>query len=123
MIFASYITTHNQGGIALAHRQAASNSHIKSPRRHGPNVISCYIQSGDQHTPLIGVYLPPSHLNNLPYLIDALDRFPNESPILMGDLNVNLRNMTPDRTQQVSATLATNGLEDLLLHFQQCKRF
>ena len=122
-IFASYTAIPNQGGIALIYRQEAKNWHLESTLRHGPNIISCILVSGDQRTPLIGVYLPPSHLNDLPHLTTALERFPNQPPIVLGDLNVDLRRPQSNRTQAVAATLATYGLEDMLYHFKQRKAF
>jgi exonuclease III len=120
-IFATYTTTRNQGGLALAYRQAP-NWHIESQQRHGPNVLSFLLISGSQITPVIGAYLPPTHLDDIPHLIAALQRFP-QPPIVMGDLNVNLDNLLSPRNQQVAALLATYGLEDLLHHFQQRKPY
>ena len=41
---------------------------VKLTRLYVPNMVSCEIVSGDQITPLIGAYLPPSTLAHLPYL-------------------------------------------------------
>ena len=92
--------------------------------RHGPNIISCLLVSGRKATPIIGAYLPPSHLNDLPDLQLALDRFRSTSraPLLLGDLNIDLYDNTSNRTSQVANLLATYGLEDLLRHFKQRKR-
>jgi exonuclease III len=122
-IFATYTTTRNQGGIALAYRQGAHNWHIESLLCHGPNILSCILVSGTQRTPLIEAYLPPSNLTDLPHLTTALDRFPNEAPLLLGDLNVDLLNLRPPRNQQVAEVITAYGLEDMLHHFQQRKAF
>jgi len=123
-IYATYTTTQNQGGIALAYKQDATNWHIESQQRHGPNVISCILVSADKRTPLIGAYLPPSHLNDLPYLTQALDRFPNQAPILLGDLNADIHNLAASqRNTQVDTLLGTYGLDDMLIHFRQRKPF
>ena len=53
----------------------------------------------------------------------ALDRFPNQPPILLGDLNVDLLQLRSNRNQEVAALIATYGLEDMLLHFKQRKSF
>jgi exonuclease III len=120
-IYATYTTTRNQGGLALAYRQG-HNWHVESPQRHGPNVLSFLLVSGPQITPVIGVYLPPSHLDDIPHLIAALQRF-TQPPIVLGDLNVNLDNLHPLRNHQVASLLAAYGLADLLHHFQQRKRY
>ena len=122
-IFATYTTTDNQGGIALVTRQDAKNWHVESQLKHGPNVLSCILVSGTQRTPLIGVYLSPKHLNDVPFLVEALERFPNQSPLVLGDLNVDLKKPHLNRVNQVSSTLAAYGLEDILYHFRQRPNF
>ena len=120
-VFCTYTTTPNQGGIALISRTGADNWHVESQLRHGPNVISCILVSGHKHTPVIGAYLAPSHLNDLPHLEAALARFKDSkaAPLVLGDLNVNLSDLSKPRTAQVSATIMAYGLEDMLLHFRQ----
>ena len=49
---------------------------VKSTRFHGPDMVSCEIVSGGQRTPLIGVYLPPSTLDHITDLEEALKRLP-----------------------------------------------
>lgn len=124
-IFATYTNVTNQGGIALITRTDSKNWHVESTQRHGPNVLSCILVSGTQHTPLIGVYLAPSHLNDLPHLEEALERFRNHKrqPLLLGDLNVDLSDMSTSRTTKVAATISAYGLEDLLLHFRPERRY
>jgi hypothetical protein len=97
--------------------------HLESTRCHGPNVISCIFVHGTQRSPLIGVYLPPSNLDDLPFLTTALDRFPNQTPILLGDLNVNLADPIGDRNQEVAALMAAYGLEDMLPNYLQRRSF
>ena len=122
-IFATYTTTDNQGGIALVTRQDAKNWHVESQLKHGPNVLSCILVSGTQRTPLIGAYLSPKHLNDVPFLVEALERFPNQSPLVLGDLKVDLKKTHSNRVNQVSSTLAAYGLEDILYHFRQRPNF
>jgi hypothetical protein len=122
-IFATYTTTQNQGGIALAFQENNPSFLIESPVRHGPNVLSCLLVTGGNTTPVIGAYLPPLHLDDLPFLVQAFAQFPNTQPLLLGDLNVDLSYPhATARIQQVSALLATYGMEDMLQHFQQRKR-
>lgn len=106
------------------HRETKQNWEIESQRRHGPNVLSCILVSGSQRTPLVGVHFPPNSLADLPHLTEALTRFPNNRPVVLGDLNVDLQHDDmDDRCSQVAATLATHGLEDLSPHFSQRKSF
>ena len=55
--------------------------------------------------------------------LEALERFPNQSPLVLGDLNVDLKKPHLNRANQVSSTLAAYGLEDILYHFRQRPNF
>ena len=57
---------------------------------HGANVVIFDIFSSDHRTPLIGEFLPSSALYHLPYLEEALNRFPGRDPIVLGDLHVDI---------------------------------
>ena len=39
---------------------------------HRPNMVKCKVVFGGQRTPFIGAYLPPSTLDHLPDLEEAL---------------------------------------------------
>ena len=94
---------------------------VDSPHYHGPNVVSCEIVTRLTWTPLAGAYLPPSTLEHLPDLEEALQRF--RGPIVLGDLNVELDEARSLQSQQVADLLAEYGLIDLVHHFRQCRRF
>jgi exonuclease III len=121
-VFASYTTVRNQGGIALVYRNEAKHWHIESQHRHGLNIISCILVSGPKCIPLIGAYLPPKTLTDLPHLLEALHRFPHDTPIVMGDLNVDFSNQTSKRVTEVSSLLASHGLTNLMDHYQQRRK-
>lgn len=74
--------------------------------------------SGEQRTLLIGAYRPPNSLADLAYLEEALQRYPKCTPILMGDLNIDL-SKTNHRAQENTNLLSACGLIDLLPHFTQ----
>ena len=61
---------------------------IDSTRYHRRNVVSREIFPKITWTLLVGVYLPPSTLEHLTDLEEALQRF--NDPIVLGDLNVDL---------------------------------
>ena len=121
-IFCTITKKTNQGGIALLTR-ARSNWHLESTQVHSPNVLSTILVSGTQRTPIIGVYLPPSTLEDLPALTIALSRFPAHKPLLLGDLNVDLSNQETPRATQVATLLSSFGLFDMLPHYRQRKPF
>ena len=117
-VYATYTTHINQGGVAFVYDPNAKNWCLESFVRHGPNVLSCVLVSGDQRTLLVGVYLPPNSLADLAYLEEALRRYPKYTTILMGDLNIDL-SKTNHRAQEITNLLSIYGLLDLLPHFKQ----
>ena len=79
-----------QGGVSLVIQDQNQGWIIESARFHGFNMVSCEVINGGKRTLLIGAYLPNSTLENLTYLEEALTRFRDQYPIVLGDLNVNI---------------------------------
>ena len=63
---------------------------IESTRFHGLNVMICEVVAGGKWTPLISVYLPTYTLDCFSYLEEALSKFWDQYPIVVGDLNANI---------------------------------
>ena len=112
----------HQGGIAILARADATDWHLKGTRTHGPNVMSCVLVQGTRRKPIIGAYLPPGDLEDLPYIIEALQRYP-EPPILLGDLNVMLDDPSDNRNNEVADTLAGFSFIDMLPLFWQRRKY
>jgi exonuclease III len=110
----------HQGGVALFYRDHPKQGwSIESVRTHGSNVLSCILHTGRTRYPIIGVYLAPSHLDDLPHIQHALQCFPREKVILLGDFNTNLDDFTKPRTRQILQICAQYDLQDMLSHFKQ----
>ena len=62
--------------MGLVVREWPEGWSVESIRFHGPDTVSCEIVSVGQRTPLIGVYLPPSTLDHITDLEEALKRLP-----------------------------------------------
>ena len=92
-------------------------------RFHGTSVVSCILVAGNQLMPLIGAYLPPSTLDLLPDLEEALNLLPGREPIILGYINVGIRRLSNPRDQQVENLLVYFRLVDLLAHFRQRLRY
>ena len=73
--------------------------------------MSCEVID-DKWTLLIKAYLPPSTLEDLPYLAKALTHFWEQNTILLGDLSVNIQAQNPC-SQQVADLLMEFGLVEL----------
>ena len=78
-----------QGGVDLVTRERPIEWGIDSTRYHRPNMVSFEIVTGLTWTPLVGAYLPPSMLKQLPGLEEALQSF--RDPILLRYLNVDIK--------------------------------
>lgn len=62
----------NQGGFALVHR-SSNQWQVESEMRHGPNVISFLLTSGQCRFFLKGVYIPPADTTTLTQIQEACD--------------------------------------------------
>ena len=82
--------------------------------------MSCEFIDVDKGMPLIRAYLPPSTLDHLPNLEEALNRFPDRDPVVLGELNADIGCLRNPRNQKVADFLALFGIVDLLDHFIQC---
>jgi hypothetical protein len=124
-VFATKTTHFNQGGIALIFTNNSLHFQVESQKKHGPNVVSCSLVTGNTRYAIIGAYIPPTDTTTLAHISDARNRFLGRQPIiLMGDINVDLRTPTPNaRDTEIMAFLSTLGLEDMSTHFLQRVNF
>ena len=90
-------------------------------RFHRTNVVICEVVtvSNRKWTPIICAYLLPSTLEHLLVLEEALTRFWDHSPIVVGDLSANIGQYQNLYIHQVAELLMEFGIMDLLLHFRQ----
>ena len=102
----------DQSGLRMVMRERLIDQGIESMLYHGPNVVSCEIFTGLTRTPLVGAYLPPSTLEQIPEIEDDLQRF--REPIVLGDLNVDLNGARSLHSQRVSDLLAESNIIDLV---------
>ena len=106
-----------QGGVGLVIWDRPNVWSIKLTRFHGPKMVSCEIAADRKMTPLIGAYLPTSTLEHLPGLEEALTRFKDQDPIMLGEINGDIGQDHNLRSQKVADLLTEFGLVDLLHPF------
>ena len=82
-------------------------------RFHGPNVVICEVVTGRKRSPLISIYLPPSTLDHLPNLEEALTCFRYQDSIVLGDLNTKIQSHSPG-IQKFNYLLMEFRMVDLL---------
>ena len=71
-------------------REQAEGRIVESMSFHRPNVVICKVVDGDKQTTIIGEYLLPSTLKQLPDLEDVPNCYPVGEPIVLGDLNADI---------------------------------
>ena len=123
-VIATEARSRHQGGVALCYRKSA-NFHIEGTSTVGPNVISATLVSGRKRWRMLGVYIPPSEEDGstLEFVQRAATAATSRMPlILLGDLNVDLKNIqaaTGGRRMETVALVSTLGLIDLNQQFMQ----
>ena len=72
----------------------------------------------------MGCYLAPDNTLMIKRVVEALKERPKGSDLLVADdMNVNLAEPEGDRREEnIAATLATDGLEDMAAHFLPRRR-
>jgi hypothetical protein len=122
-VVASDAPSAHQGGIALFWRPNKSYE-VEDWRVRSPNVLSFVIVTGGQRFYAVGCYIPPNDRSMLTALVQAWNECPSGyTPLLLGDLNVNLRTPRDDRDEQIAEAVEdVMGLCDLSKHFHQRSR-
>jgi hypothetical protein len=121
-VIATEAKSHHQGGVAFFYQSTTPGFTLEGTRTFGPNVIRTTLVSGKRRWTMLGAYIPPSELDNstINYIQLATQYEPNHELILLGDLNVNINNMTRSnpRHDDTVALIASLGLIDPRQHFR-----
>jgi hypothetical protein len=118
-VLASTATSSSSGGIALFWRGNGSYE-VEETRVWGPNIISLYLMMGACQFYVVGCYIPPSDLTALTCVDKAWSECPRSAhPILVGDLNINLRAPCTEREEMIAEQVEAMGLVDMSRHFYQ----
>ena len=96
---------------------------IESTRFQDPNLVSCEIVTRYTQTPLVGAYLSPLILDNLPDFEEALQQFKGLNPTILGVFNVDLEDAQSSRSQSMADLLTELSIIDLVHQFQQRRWF
>jgi endonuclease/exonuclease/phosphatase family metal-dependent hydrolase len=118
-VLASNATSSSSGGIALFWRGNISYE-VEETRIWGPNVISLHLMLGATRFFVVGCYIPPNDLEALACVNKAWRECPaGAHPILVGDLNVNLRAPRTEREETIAEQVDAMDLVDMSRHFRQ----
>ncbi len=112
-------TLSSSGGIALFWRGNISYE-VEETRIWGPNVISLHLMMGPTRFFVVGCYIPLNNLEALACVDKAWRECPKgANPILVGDLNVNLRALRTERDEMIPKQVGAMDLVNMSRHFRQ----
>jgi hypothetical protein len=135
--FVTVYVTVRKGGVAICVKEKSEGWAVEDYDTFGPNVVACTLVSGNLRRRVIGAYVSPSEGNGdtMDYLSMAVMSTTLE-PLILGDFNVNLRNVAEDlnphvvpnhasaqaRQADIAATLASLGVVNFGAYFRPRKR-
>ena len=123
-VVATDAPSRHRGSIAIFHRPSLHFA-VESVQKFGPNVIWFQLATGEWRWYIVGCYLAPNNTSMIERAVEALRERPKGAELLVaGDLNINLTAPDGDwREEDIATTIATEGLEDMALHFlpRQCR--
>ena len=121
-IVASEASSDRQGGVALCWKESRLFE-VEETKFFGPNVVAFRLLTGRSGFYVVGCYIPPSDLLTLQQIESAWDQCPNKFiPVLMGDLNVDLEDLSSERDIQVAEWCDAQDITCISRHFRQRRR-
>ena len=117
-VVATDAPSRHRGGVAIFYRSALHFA-VEAVHNFGPNVIRFQLATGARRWYIVGCYLAPDNTSTMERVVEALWSRPRGAELLVaGDFNVNLATTEGDRrAEDITTTLATEGLEDTARHF------
>ena len=111
-----------QGGVAICVRES-SHYVVEETTKFGPNVMAFQLQTGSKRFYIIGAYVPPSDRTTIDQIRDAWKQcLGGCTPILLGDLNINLAQPRDERDEEIAEECGFMGLTDMSRHFRQPRK-
>ena len=103
-VIASKAASPHQGGIALLWWE---NEHrdfeVEAVQVRTPNLLMFQLVTGEERYYVMGMYIPPADTTGVEDLRVAWDACPKKcKPLLMGDLNINLRDPRSEREEIIA---------------------
>ena len=97
---------------------------VEAVQQLGPSVAGFHLATGGQQWYIVGCYLAPGNTLTIESVVAALKERPRGAELLVtGDFNINLVKPEGDlRGEDITAAMATEGLEDMSAHFLLVRR-
>ena len=122
-VVATNAPSRHRGGLAVFH-QPAPHFTVETVQKFRTNAVGFQLATGERRWYIVGCYLAPNDTLTIESVVAALKEHPGGAKLLVaGDLNVNLAEPEGDqRGEDIAASMAKEGLEDMLAHFLPRRR-
>ena len=122
-VVATDAPSQHRGGVAVFYRPAP-HFLVGAVQHFGPNVVGFHLATGGRRWYIVVCYLSPDDTLTIDSVAAALKERPQGAELLVaGYFNVKLSEPEVDRRQEdIAAALATEGLEDMSVHFLPLRR-
>ena len=119
-VIASKATSPRQGGIALLWEEDHQEFEVEDVRVLSPNLLTFQLVTRGGRFFVMGVYIPPGDTTGVDDLRTAWASCPADcSPLLLGDLNINLRDPRTEREEAIADFLNDINVVDVSRWFRQ----
>ena len=108
----------HQGNVALFYRDSPAFA-VEAIHHFGVNIIACQLVTGERRWYIVGCYMAPGDRETIRDVEVAMAERPMGTELIVaGNLNVDLDKAgVQGWDEEIMATVATAGLEDLAGHF------
>ncbi len=122
-VVASNAPSTHQGGIALFW-QPNKLYEVEDWQIRGPNLLTFVLVMGSTQFFAVGCYIPPNHLSTISTIKQDWNKCPRgHTPILFGDLNINLCSPRDERDEKIAEVVKdVMGLTNFSKRFHQRSR-
>jgi hypothetical protein len=102
-MIASKAVSPHQGGVALLWENEHWDFEVEAIQVRTPNLLTFQLVPGEERYFMMGAYIPPADTTGVDDLRAAWTSCPeNCKPLLLGDLNINLRDLRSEREEIIA---------------------
>ena len=117
-VVATDVPIRHRGMVAIFYRPSLCFA-VEAVQQFGPNVVGFQLATGERRWYIVRYYLAPDDTSMIKSVVTALkERLRGAELLVAGDFNVKLSEPEGDRRgEDIAVALATEGLENMLVHF------
>ena len=119
-VISSKAASPQQGGVALLWEEGHQDFEVEAVTIVSPNLLTFQLVTGEERYFVMGAYIPPADTTGVDDLRAAWGACPdNCKPLLMGDLNINLRDPRSEREEIIADFLNDVNVVNVSRKFRQ----